>query len=54
MSDSVPANDNPDNDKPESIQELRNSFMYGSRSDLNFKFTRDLSDAEKICGVSEF
>ncbi len=46
MSDSVPANDNPDNDKPESIQELRNSFMYGSRSDLNFKFTRDLSDAE--------
>ncbi len=30
----------------ESIEELRNSFAYGSRSDLNFKFTRDLSDRE--------
>ena len=31
---------------PESIEELRTSFFYGSRSDLNFKFTRDLSDSE--------
>jgi len=31
---------------PETIEELRTSFFYGSRSDLNFKFVRDLSDVE--------
>ena len=30
----------------ESIADLRNSFWYGSRSNLNFKFLRDLSDEE--------
>jgi len=33
-------------ESPESIAELRSSFMYGRRSNLNFKFVRDLSDAE--------
>lgn len=33
-------------DKVETISELRNSFSYGSRSNLNFKFVRDLSDSE--------
>jgi len=33
-------------DSAESIAELRSSFAYGSRSNLNFKFLRDLSDAE--------
>jgi len=31
---------------PESIAELRASFAYGSRSDLNFKFLRSLTDVE--------
>lgn len=30
----------------ESIKELRESFFYGSRSNLNAKFLRDLSDAQ--------
>jgi len=33
-------------DKPESIEDLRRSFSYGSRSNLNFKFLKDLSDEE--------
>lgn len=31
---------------PETVAELRESFFYGDRSDLNAKFTRDLSDDE--------
>ena len=30
----------------ETIAELRNSFFYGSRKNLNYKFVNDLSDAE--------
>lgn len=30
----------------ETIEELRRSFFYGSRSNLNFKFLKDLSDDE--------
>jgi D-proline reductase (dithiol) PrdB len=30
----------------ESIEDLKRSFFYGSRSDLNVKFLKDLSDAE--------
>jgi hypothetical protein len=30
----------------DSIEQLRTSFFYGERSDLNFKFARDLSDEE--------
>ncbi len=30
----------------ETIEQLRTSFFYGRRSDLNFKFARDLSDDE--------
>ena len=33
-------------DDVESIEELRKSFAYGSRSNLNIKFVKDLSDAE--------
>jgi len=34
-------------DEPaETIEELRKSFFYGSRSNLNFKFLKDLSDEE--------
>jgi D-proline reductase (dithiol) PrdB len=33
-------------DRPESIENLRRSFAYGSRSNLNFKFLKDLSDEE--------
>jgi len=40
-----PANDQaPEAD--ETIKQLRESFFYGSRSNLNFKFAKDLSDAE--------
>jgi len=35
-----------DDDAAESIAELRASFAYGSRSNLNFKFLRDLTDGE--------
>ena len=37
-----------DDDKQpeETVSALRNSFFYGSRSNLNFKFARDLSDDE--------
>ena len=31
---------------PETIEDLRKSFWYGSRSNLSFKFLKDLSDAE--------
>jgi len=34
------------NAEAETIAELRSSFFYGSRSNLNFKFLNDLSDAE--------
>ena len=33
-------------DDVESIEELRRSFAYGRRSNLNIKFVKDLSDAE--------
>lgn len=33
-------------EKTETIAELRTSFAYGSRSNLNFKFLRDLGDDE--------
>ena len=33
-------------DPTETIEELRRSFFYGSRSNLNVKFLKDLSDAE--------
>jgi hypothetical protein len=33
-------------DKVESIEELKQSFAYGSRSNLNFKFLNNLSDDE--------
>ena len=35
-----------DNTPTETIAELRNSFFYGSRKNLNYKFVNDLSDAE--------
>ena len=36
-----------DNDESaETVDALRSSFFYGSRSNLNFKFVRDLTDAE--------
>ncbi len=33
-------------DTPETLEEFRASFAYGSRTDLNFKFLKSLSDAE--------
>lgn len=36
--------------QPETFEEFRTSFSYGSRSDLNFKFLKSLSDEE----ASEF
>ncbi len=38
----------PDEDpvEPETIEDLRKSFWYGSRSNLSFKFLKDLSDTE--------
>jgi len=33
-------------DATETIQQLRKSFSYGTRSNLNFKYAKDLSDAE--------
>ncbi len=35
-----------DDAHPESFAALKNSFYYGSRSDLNFKFLKDLSDED--------
>ncbi len=37
----------------ETIEELRTSFFYGSRSDLNFKFLKDLDDDEFGSFLSE-
>jgi len=34
----------PDTPKPESFEDFRKSFSYGSRTDLNFKFLAKLSD----------
>jgi D-proline reductase (dithiol) PrdB len=36
----------PDDLKDESFEEFKNSFSYGSRTDLNFKFLRSLSNEE--------
>lgn len=36
----------PENDKRESLEDFKNSFSYGSRTDLNFKFLEALSDEE--------
>jgi len=39
--------DLPDNDRaPESFKEFKNSFFYGSRSNLDFKFLAELSEPE--------
>lgn len=38
--------DDPTEDRTETIQELRNSFKYSSRSNLNLKFLSDLDDGE--------
>lgn len=38
--------DDPGKPTSESIEELRKSFWYGSRSNLSFKFLKDLSDGE--------
>jgi D-proline reductase (dithiol) PrdB len=35
-----------DRSTPETFQEFKNSFAYGSRTDLNFKFLKGLSDEE--------
>ena len=35
-----------DDSLPESFEAFRKSFFYGSRSDLNFKFLKSLTDAE--------
>ena len=35
-----------DNPTPESFEEFKNSFSYGSRSDMNFKFLESLSEEE--------
>ncbi len=35
-----------DEPQPETIEELRRSFFYGSRSNLDFKYLKDLSDDE--------
>ena len=35
-----------ENSKPESFEDFKNSFSYGSRSDLNFKFLKQLSNDE--------
>ena len=36
----------PDQLTPETFEEFKNSFSYGSRTDLNFKFLKALSDVE--------
>ena len=35
-----------DDKKPETFEEFKNSFNYGSRSDLNFKFLKNVSDEQ--------
>jgi len=35
-----------DNPPPETFEKFKNSFSYGSRSDMNFKFLKSLSEAE--------
>lgn len=39
---------------PESFEDFKNSFSYGSRTDLNFKFLAKLSDKEAIERIDEF
>ncbi|HEY3291840.1 MAG TPA: glycine/sarcosine/betaine reductase selenoprotein B family protein [Anaerolineae bacterium] len=36
----------PEQTEPESFEHFKNSFSYGSRTDLNFKFLKNLPDAE--------
>ncbi len=45
--------DEANNDHPETTHQLRQSFFYGSRSDLNFKFLKDLDDREFGTFLSE-
>jgi len=35
-----------DNPSPETFEEFKNSFSYGSRSDMNFKFLKSLSEED--------
>ena len=35
-----------DNPSPETFEEFKNSFSYGSRSDMNFKFLKSLPDED--------
>ncbi len=44
---------NGDGQRAETIEELRRSFFYGSRSNLNFKFVKDLSNDEFATFLSE-
>ena len=45
MTDSAPEHDDA-SEPSETIEELRQSFFYGSRSNLNVKFLKDLDDGE--------
>ena len=40
----APSQPDPTSDPPESIEQLRKSFFYGSRSNLDFKYLKDLDD----------
>ena len=42
-----------DDKKQESFEEFKNSFSYGTRTDLNFKFLKALSDEEASCFFQE-
>ena len=42
-----------DDAKQESFETFKNSFAYGSRTDLNFKFLADLSDQEAARFIQE-
>ena len=38
----------------ETFEDFKNSFSYGSRSDLNFKFLKNLSDEDASHFLQEF
>lgn len=43
----------PDQDQPESLESFRQSFSYGTRNDLNFKFFKTASDDDAAAFLQE-
>ena len=47
------ANDTPGSETGETLEQFRRSFSYGSRSNLNFKFMKSMSDDEAAAFIED-